>query len=72
MPVLNVPFVSVISVPELRAPVRALPKVQPPPTPLNTNGPTVLPFVVIVLPVAVAAKVIVNVLLFAANEPPLG
>ena len=61
MPVLNVPAVIVKS--RLPAVVRALPSVQPPPTPLKVvPALMVTPFVVIVLPVAVEEKVIVPVL----------
>lgn len=58
----NAPFVNVVvSV----APVtNALPKLQPPPTPLNVIAPfIVVPLVVIVLPVVVALNVIAPVLL---------
>ena len=59
LPVLNAPLVTVMSV----VTVRALPSVHPPPTPSKTTEPavSVTPFVVMVLPVAVAAKVIVPV-----------
>jgi hypothetical protein len=52
---LNVPFVNVTSVPE-----NALPKDQPPPTPLNvTPAPKLTPLVVTVLPVVVALNVVI-------------
>ena len=57
-PVLKVPLVKVTVLVVVKAP----PSVQPPPTPLNTVGlAKETPLVVIVLPVAVALKVIVPV-----------
>jgi hypothetical protein len=56
--VLNEPFVTV-SVPVV---VKALPSVQPPPTPLKvTEAEMLVPFVVTVFPVVVALKVTVPV-----------
>jgi len=52
--VFNDPFVNVI----VDVAVNVSCKVQPPPTPLNTMAVRLVPFVVIVLPVVVAAKVI--------------
>lgn len=69
--VLNVPFDIVIPVVEPLV-VNASDKVHPPPSPLKFIPPRVLPFVVIVLPVAVAAKVIVKLVFDAAKEPPEG
>ena len=56
LPVLKLPFVNVIGVVVLV--VNELPKVQPPPTPLNVIFATVLLLVVIVLPVVVAVNII--------------
>lgn len=65
LPVLNVPAVSVMG-PQ----VIALPKVQPPPAPLNAIVFSDLPLVVIVLPVVVAVKVILKLLV--VTDPPDG
>lgn len=56
------PFVNVVA--SVAPNVKALPKLQPPPTPLNVMAPfNVTALVVIVLPVVVLLKVIVPVLL---------
>jgi len=70
LPVLKVPAVTVIALVLIM--VNALPNVHAPPVPLNVKAEKLALFVVIVFPVVVAAKVMVQEFVLELKDPEAG